>query len=73
MSENLFPKPSVGRIVHFRDELVGCFAAVITGVISDDDNDDNVNLFIMGSHSVWHEPDVTLGTVHGTWHWPERV
>lgn len=67
--ENLNPKPSVGRVVHFRDEE-GCLAAIITNVRTDDDD---VDLFVMSPSDYWNESDVTLGDTHGTWHWPERV
>lgn len=67
-------KPSVGRIVHLRtgESFQGdvCLAAVITRIRSEDDD---VDLFVMDAESSWHEPDVTLGVVHGSWHWPERV
>jgi len=69
-------KPSVGRIVHYRNfgtpgELV-CRAAVVTTV----DVDGTVGLAVLqpvgASFSVGHEQDET-SKAYGTWHWPERI
>ncbi|SMF88080.1 hypothetical protein SAMN05661091_4103 [Paenibacillus uliginis N3/975] len=62
-------KPSIGRIVHFNDEVGKTLAAVIVAVV-----DNVVNL------SVWNEfghqfnvLNVRQGNEPGQWNWPPRV
>lgn len=76
------PKPSVGRIVHYRsfgtpsgEYQPECRAAVIAGVPSSDD----LNVLqlcvlnptgLLFCEATCDESDSRSG---GTWHWPERV
>lgn len=62
-------KPSIGRIVHYRDEAGKTFAAVVVAVI-----DNVLNL------AVWNEfgkqftaLNVKQGDKPGQWNWPPRV
>lgn len=62
-------KPSLGRIVHYRDEEGKALAATVVAVV-----DDVVNLV------VWNEfgkqfaaLNVHQGDEHGQWNWPPRV
>lgn len=87
MAEDMHPKPSVGRIVHFNDDgrcCVGrivhfndhgrCFAAMITEVSVA--YPDVVSLSVQPPMS--HSRQVVgiqkgKPTDENTWHWPERV
>lgn len=69
MAEDMFPKPSVGRAVHFNSSDL-CWAATVTAV----NHDGTVCLTVqppMG-HS-FNLDNVPEGQTHNTWHWPERV
>lgn len=63
------PKPSVGRIVHFKDGEVTC-AAIITKVCSNE----CVNLaFFTEGGSCSPRTSVLFGAETSQWSWPPRV
>lgn len=71
-------KPTVGRIVHFKDKKDSpCIAGMITEV--DDQNPGVIEMTLFKPHAVmgWakvgHESGNVLETMVGSWHWPERV
>lgn len=79
MAEEMIPMPSVGRIVHYRDEG-SCIAAIITEVVVTEDAVRKPTTFI--SLCTFFPDDsrysprrfmVPQGLTDKTWHWPERV
>lgn len=69
-------KPSVGRIVHFRQRPDSeCFAGVVVTVHADDDYTVDVHVF----PSLQWGGGLMVATKHARfegaagWHWPERV
>lgn len=76
------PKPSVGRVVHYRsygtpggEYKPECRAAIITYVY--ETQEDVVALAVLNPTGMFfdgHVPfDDSIGFSGGTWHWPERV
>lgn len=65
------PKPSVGRVVHYYDEVgIGPHAATIAHVWSDT----CVNLGVLDSNGEpYSRTSVNLGEGRNTWSWPPRV
>ena len=70
------PKPSIGRIVHYRSYGTpgGEFAsedraAIITAV----HDDESVDLCVINPTGLFFNQRVRPGYAGGTWHWPERV
>ena len=77
------PKPTVGRIVHYRsygtpggEYTPQCRAAVITEVHADSEQ---VGLAVLNPTGTFFHPLAAGGCAHdegqvygGTWHWPER-
>jgi hypothetical protein len=81
MAEDMMPRPSVCRMIHFREEGV-CIAAVVTEVISDEKTGTpttNVGLRTFPPDNDTYAGmspyrfNVPEGVDDGTWHWPERV
>lgn len=70
MAEDMFPQPSVGRIVHYKTDAGQCWAAMITQVYESGE----AGLMVQppGAHAVVLDA-VKRGSIEGTWHWPERV
>lgn len=68
-------QPSIGRVVHFVATNGAHVPADICGISGDEQN---VHLFVKDPYiqaayfemNVSHDP---MGSVVGTWHWPERV
>ncbi len=67
------PKPSVGRIVHFKSygapDASEHRAAIITRV---GDDDGTVDLCVLSPNAIIFRLDVNQGEREGQWHWPER-
>lgn len=65
-------KPTVGRIVHYR-EVGGpeplCSAAIVCFVLGEDGT---LALRVFGANTVDSGRRAREGTQPGTWHWPER-
>lgn len=74
MAEDMNPKPSVGCVVHYRDEVYSddCIAAIITKVWTED-KAELVSLCVLYLHGTKVIHDIHKGTTNGSWHWPERV
>lgn len=70
MAKDMFPKPSVGRMVHFNADGQ-CYSATITRVYS---ATGAVCLTVEPpmAHSFYVDEAIE-GTVVDTWHWPEQV
>lgn len=70
--------PSVGRIVHYSDELATCNAALVTGVAElEHEPADTITLMVFPASA---EGEAIADVSHsatpdhiGTWHWPERT
>lgn len=69
MAEEMYPQPSVSRIVHYKDNENRCLAALITEVREEGD----VALEVWPPLRNSFATRAVEGTVEGTWHWPERV
>lgn len=74
------PKPSVGRIVHYRaygtpggEYPSVCRAAVVTEVDDPEAHDSAVGLAVLNPTGVFFNQHVPHGDGPGQWHWPERV
>lgn len=63
-------KPSIGRIVHYRDEQGTTCAAIITTVWTD--TCVNLTVFPNGAPPVCRS-SMLLGDGHGQWSWPPRI
>lgn len=75
-------KPSVGRIVHFKNNQQVCWAAIITAVNDVRDGRCDLSVFVprtpdsvqptvqAGGELTYS--DVREGDHAGEWHWPER-
>ena len=87
MAEDVFPKPSVGRIVHYRNALYEdqnalykdqkrCLAALITEVIWDGPNPKVTMTVFYPNGGMADHHNVHFGAndmLTNCWHWPERV
>lgn len=77
MAEDMYPKPSVSRNVHYVDDG-HCLAAIVTEIPSkEEDTVVTLVVFPPRAHSAILE-HVGQGSPgdskeDGTWHWPERV
>ncbi len=81
--ENLNPKPSVGRVVHYvaRGSADGKFPSVCRAAdITEIHDDDVVGLMVKNPTGLFFHSIADGGCLHdedgkpgGTWHWPERV
>lgn len=75
MAEDMLPKPSVGRIVHY-NHGGECVAAIVTNVWSRIPagvrNPVDLTLFF-ASCTPEMKDEIIQGSTSGTWHWPERV
>jgi hypothetical protein len=71
--QQVVQRPSVTRLVHYKDQNTGeCDAALVVGIVNDIDM--TVNLVVWDKNGVQNfVPNAYLGSGHGTWHWPERV
>ncbi|MGG1672899.1 hypothetical protein ACIFOE_20125 [Paenibacillus sp. NRS-1783] len=62
-------KPSIGRVVHYKDELTSNAALVI-----DVHDDETVDLQVFYSDGdICHSTNVKQGDESGQWNWPPRV
>lgn len=73
MAEDMFPKPSVGRMIHYR-ENTHCVAGLVTAVDNEEIEEISALLAPAGENPIprTNIPKGSAGTP-GTWHWPERV
>lgn len=69
MAEDMYPKPSVSRIVHYKDTQDRCLPAMITEV----EENTQVALTVMPPMDNFFFVRTVNGDIQGTWHWPERV
>lgn len=70
MAEDMYPKPSVCRSVHYNHQGT-CMAAIITQVYV---GTGSVCLAVFPPNAHQFNIDaIDEGTEHDTWHWPERV
>ena len=65
-------QPSVGRVVHYREQDGGDCLAAIVSAVSDDGGFINIGyLSVMGGSR--QAQNISWGEEAGEWHWPERV
>lgn len=88
VTEKLFPKPTVGRIVHYRAKTRGyVLPAIVTatfasldsdgvamGHVPALDSDEHVHLHVLtpGAQVAYQEYNVAPGDEPGQWSWPPR-
>lgn len=75
MAEEMMPKPSVNRMVHYRDThyTEKCLAACITEVTKDEDDTPTVGLVVLYPTGAEFIRGVYERDTNGAWHWPERA
>lgn len=75
--ENLQPKPSIGRIVHYmtRGSADGKFSSVCRAAIVTEVNGEQIGLAVLHPDGILFARDIPFSEAGAaaTWHWPERV